>query len=68
MDWLIEWKHWKDVKGKITAPEFDLDCTREKLIQSLEADGQEDELRQLTAKVWNQIEADCEVKRKPRYS
>lgn len=67
VDWLLEWKHWEETKGVIAAKEFDFSGKREKLIEMLEQDGQEDELRQLVAKVWNEIESACEVKRKNRY-
>jgi RecA/RadA recombinase len=68
VDWLVGWKHWNEKGGKIAAPEFDFDGSREKLIAMLEEDEQEDELRQLVTKVWNEIESACEVHRKSRYS
>lgn len=67
IDWLVSEKHWFETKGKITAPEFEFTGSREKLVERIETSGHEIELRDLVASVWNEIERDCEIKRKPRY-
>lgn len=68
VEWLCDWGHWDGKDSKVKAPEFDFEGGKEKLIAMLEADGQEDELRGLVAKVWNRIEDACTVSRKPRYT
>lgn len=73
--YLIDEGHWKTVMDKSTrevksveAPEFNFDGSPEKLVQLIEEQGREAELRELTAKVWGEIEEACKVERKPRYS
>jgi len=68
VDYLIAEKHWPaNDKGVITAPELSFKGTREKLIQVIEEGDKEVFLRKTVAAVWRQVEADCAVKRKPRY-
>jgi hypothetical protein len=67
VDWLVEEGHWGEVRGKITVPEFDFEGTDDKLIQKIEEEGREEELRQLVGNVWITIEDACAVKRKSRY-
>lgn len=67
VDWLIEEGHWKETKGIVTAPEFDHTGRKEKLIHKIEEEGRENELRLLAGKVWNEIEEECKIERKPRY-
>lgn len=52
---------------KLRAPEFDFIGSPEKLIRYIEDNDKQDELRLLVAKVWNEFEASCSLKRKPRY-
>ncbi len=71
VDWLIEWKHWKGESkhgvGKVSAPEFEWEGSKEKLIQKIEVEGKEGKIRNIVAGVWADIEESIEVKRKPRY-
>lgn len=73
--WLIEEGHWKEQRaktapvgtGKVSAPEFKFGGSVEKLVQQIEAKGQEGKLRKLVSKVWVQIEKESAPKRKRRY-
>jgi RecA/RadA recombinase len=71
VNYLLLEKHWsKAEKGsKITAPEFGFEGTAETLIRKLEAEGKADELRQLVARVWAEVEEESRatVVRQPRY-
>lgn len=83
VDYLIEEGHWinkspKNTKKKtekrhkkkskgIYAEEFDFTGTREKLIQMIEEESCEFDLREIVGEVWNEIEEACKIKRKKRY-
>jgi len=67
VDWLVEEGHWKDDKG-IKAKELDLFLPREELIQKIEAEDMEDEVRQVVAKKWNEIKEALIPVRKMRYA
>lgn len=67
VDYLVKWKHWKKAGGKITAPEFDFVGTRDKLISAIDFDDASEKLQTLVGVVWNDIENECAVARKPRY-
>lgn len=67
ISWLVEWGHWKAVKGRIDATEFNLFGTVDKLAQQIEKAGKVRQLRRLVGKVWEEIEASCMVKRQKRY-
>lgn len=68
INYLVEWKHWKlSDKGVLTAPEFDFVGRVEKLIAKIEEEELERELRAVVTEVWRDVEAQLEVKRKPRY-
>ena len=68
MDWLVEEKHWKESKGIISAKEFGCHKSREDIVKVIEGKGQENQLRELVATVWREIDTACEIKRKPRYT
>lgn len=68
IDFLIKEKHWSGTEGNIVAPEFKFEGSREKLIRKIENENRERELQLLTAEVWNEIEAQCEVRRKNKYT
>lgn len=69
VDYLVEEKYWKkDDSGKITATDFELSGTRDKLVNYIEEDDLETELRSLVTDVWRKIEDACRVERKPRYT
>ncbi len=67
VNYLIEEKHWTGKENSVTAPEFDFSGSKDKLIALIEEGNREKELRSLTERVWNQIEQEMTVKRKPRY-
>lgn len=78
VDWLIDEKVWKKSKetlgdekkergnGQYNTGEFG-SGTVEKLIQKIESEGRERELKGIVTAAWNEIEAACEVERKARY-
>lgn len=69
VDYLVDEKYWKkDDSGVITAKDFDMSGTREKLIGYIQEDNLETELRSLVTDVWRKIEEACRIDRKPRYS
>lgn len=75
VDYLVEEKHWKttgregsEANKTIYATDFAYEGNREGLITKVESEGLESDLRLLVAKVWKEIEAQCAVVRKPRYS
>lgn len=65
--WEATGKEGADSKKIITAPDFSFSGSREDLIQKIETDGLETELRLIVSEVWREIEAACAVVRKPRY-
>jgi len=67
IDFLIHWGHWKSTKGVLTAPEFGFTGDYEDLVQKVQNESLESELQRVTGRVWNEIEAESELKRKPRY-
>jgi hypothetical protein len=67
VDWLIEEGHWKETKGVIVADEFQFKGRTEKFIKKIESENQEEKLKQLVKKVWDDIETACTIERKPRY-
>lgn len=52
----------------IAAPEFDFEGRAEKLVQLIECDGREDDLRRVVAGVWDGVRAASTITRKPRYT
>lgn len=70
IDFLSQY-HWstkgKDVDKSIVAPEFDFTGKKEALVQYIEENKKEKELRKLVRKVWYQIEKEVKLKRKKRY-
>lgn len=65
---LIDEGYWKKRSdGKIEALEFKLVGTPEKVAAWIDSEGKGVALRILTARLWNEIDAACAVKRKPRY-
>lgn len=67
IDFIVKEGHWQMKTGIIRAPEFKFEGSREKLIRMIEEKELERDLRLLTAQVWDDIEAQLEVKRKTRY-
>jgi RecA/RadA recombinase len=73
VDYLYSEGHWEGTKTKagkltkITAPEFEFEGKPEALIAKIEEENSERELRMLVANVWDGIEEQIKVVRKPRY-
>lgn len=76
VDFLIENKHWVKVKKPdgqeskkkvYDAAELLFQGSRNEIIQHIEEEDLEERVQKLTAKVWNQIEAECTTPRKKRY-
>ena len=68
VDFLVDWKHWKkDRSGVITAPDLDFKGQRSKLIQHIEQNDMEVDLRAEVVEQWMQVVEACKVERKRRY-
>lgn len=68
VDYLISEGYWKKNKsGIVKVSDFDFEGRKEPLIEHIENNNYEFDLKQTVADVWNEIEAACEVKRKPRF-
>lgn len=67
VEWLIDEGHWTKSGANVSAAEFDHKGSRDKLIAKIEDEGREEELRQLVAWVWQEIELASVVQRKKRY-
>lgn len=68
VDYLVAQKHWQQYKGTIDATELKKKMDRMALIRYIEERNFEVPLSKLVAKVWRQVEAECVVHRKPRYT
>jgi len=77
VDYLVEWGHWQALdkkeagrlyQGRIVATEWGVTLKREALVRHVEEHGLETELRAAVTQVWNEVEAECAVARKPRYT
>ena len=67
IDYLIDEGHWSKKGNTILAKEFKIKGTRDKLIKTIETNGDEKALRTIVGEVWNEIEEACALKRKKRY-
>ena len=68
IDYLVSEKWWeKETKTSIIAKEFELTATRAKLINHIEKNNLENELKSICGKCWKEIDKLCEVPRKKRY-
>lgn len=68
VDYLTEYKHWKEKGGRILAEELGEELPRDELIQHIEDNDLESVLRQAVQATWDKIEDASTVKRKARYS
>ena len=69
VDYLVD-EEWWDLPPKssiITAPEFDIEGKREKIIKHIENNNLENELKTIVGKCWKSIEEACSLKRKKKY-
>lgn len=67
VDFLIDEGHWKENKGKVDASEFEYSGSIEGLVQKIESENRNKDLRMLVGEVWREIEEACQVQRKSRY-
>lgn len=65
--YLLEEQHWKEVKGIITAKEFDMRLPFERLVKWIEATDNEPSLHKIVRTVWSDIESEMSITRKKRY-
>ena len=68
IDYLVREGHWKKNKaGTINASDFNFEGRRDSLIEHIEENNYEFDLKSIVTEVWNEIESLCEVVRKPRF-
>lgn len=69
INYLVTEGHWsKNERGtKVNAPDFDHNGTLASLIKRIEEEGLEKDLRSLVGDVWDQVEKETALVRKPRY-
>jgi hypothetical protein len=68
IDYLLDEKRWSADNGVITAEDFKFKGKREELIEKIENDNAEKELRCIVVETWKTIEHGCHVKRKNKYA
>lgn len=68
VNFLVEENHWSKSGSSVTAKDLDFKGTEEKLIEMIELNNLEKDLRRITAETWKTIEESCQVNRKNRYS
>jgi len=69
VDWMVDEGFWSKPKGKQIVETEDgfPDATKTKLIQHIEENDLEDNLRKVTADCWRELEGEITIRRKPRY-
>jgi len=68
VDFLVKEGRWKKNKLTIQATDFNIEGTKDKLVRRIENDSIELDLQSLVGEVWNNIEEEIRLKRKPKYS
>ena len=66
VDFLII-NRWKKSKQTINATDFGVQFTRDRLITHIEEEDLVDELVEITAEAWDEIQRECKPKRRKRY-
>ena len=64
---LVDEGHWPEDRKVITADDLGLKGKRERLIEQIQTEGMEQDLRLIVAECWEKIEAECKLVRKRRY-
>ena len=67
IDYMLDEGDWVKKGNKIIAKGLDIKASKRKLIKTIEKDGLEKDLRELVSDTWNEIEAECTLKRKKKY-
>lgn len=79
VDYLVEEEHWKveadksdnrkkKASGVIVAHDLELRGRRTELIAAIEEKGLQRDLRAIVQEVWDDVERQCELQRRPRYA
>lgn len=68
IDYLIDEKYWKGTEETVKAPDFEYSGSKDGLIEKIEEEDLESDLRTLVMERWNEIEEACKVQRKNRYA
>ncbi len=67
IDYLIDEGYWKKKGNIIIAKDFEFSDSRQKLINLIETQCMEKDLKSIVGDVWNEIEEACIIKRKKKY-
>jgi len=67
VDYLVDEKYWTKSGQKINASDFEIEMTRDKLIQYLEEKGQYKKLQIIAGRCWKEIRQAFDLGRKGRY-
>lgn len=67
VDWLVAEDHWGLQGGKADAKEFNIVGNREEVVKIIEEGGKQDALKMIVADVWQELQWECELKRKKKY-
>lgn len=67
VEWLLEEKAWKGTEDALEAPEFDFQGGKEEMIQKIQEESKDQELRKLVQHKWDEIEGACVVPRRSKY-
>ena len=67
IDYLVEEGHWKKIRGRINAKEFEYQGSREDLAEYIDENDLHRELQSVVGEVWKSIEKECEISRRSRY-
>lgn len=67
IDFLVACKWWGKAKQTIHAEEFDIKATKAKLIEHIEEEELEEDLRAIVHEAWNEREEDLKQNRKKRF-
>ena len=67
VDFLKKTKHWKSDSAGVTATEFDIKLSRDKLVEYIEENRLDEQLQGIVGNVWNEIEDSICIKRRRRF-
>jgi len=67
IDFMVKCSAWPESNGSIKVDELQFKGRRATLIKQIEDNGWEEDVRLAVKAVWKDIEAKCDLKRKPRY-
>ncbi len=68
VQYLVEESHWKKSGATINAEELGIKGTEQKIVEFVETHNLEKELSELVGEVWQRIQTELALKRKPRYA